>query len=193
MIEVLEKLLLVIVGGVLVWLGTYISDRRKQRESQNELLRRAYSNWFAAEAFFTQRCKALVSLFREKSSTIAELELILSEVRAVQEEMKPLLAAVHEIFLLEQREFKRKIILNQNKLLLRNFNELNEIFVGFRRIRTLKSSLEEKPQDKERGEMLIELKQLEQEGVSMVKRLEALIEAAHDVVVDIQTSVAKRE
>lgn len=111
-----EKLVIAVVSAIssalLVWLGTYIADHRKRRNDRLESLRRAYSQWFASEAFVKMGFDALVTINNDPAVTEDRPQLLLVETQALVEKVGPLISSLNEIILLESSQECRKIVLD---------------------------------------------------------------------------------
>jgi len=61
----LLSLLSAFIGGILVWIGSYMADRRKRNTESREHLHRAYSEWFTFEKITKQQVLILYSAFKD--------------------------------------------------------------------------------------------------------------------------------
>ncbi len=109
LIGLLIGLVLAIIGGILVWIGSYITDRRKRNTESREHLRGAYSEWFTFEKITKQQILVLYSTFKD-SKEIKNPEFILQESKEVDSTIRDLLRSFHNVCLLEKSEDRRDII-----------------------------------------------------------------------------------
>ena len=132
MIEILEKIGLAVIGGLIVWLGTLLADRRKRKDSQRESLRRAYSQWFASETILAQRVKALVVWVRETPLNKEQHDAILREVKSVEDEVKPLVTSLNEVLLLETDQTCRDAIVQLSQGIEKTFEVMQKMSMHHR-------------------------------------------------------------
>jgi hypothetical protein len=131
-VEIIEKIGLAIIGGVIVWVGTLIADRRKRKESQRDLLRRAYSQWFASESILARRIQALVHWVRETPSNKEQHDAILREVGSVEDEVKSVVVSLNDALLLETDESCRKMLVSLSEIIERSFETMRSMSIHHR-------------------------------------------------------------
>lgn len=129
MIEIIDKILPVIVGGLLVWAGTYIADRRKRRNDRLQSLKEAYQNFFAAEEKFIWRMRSLASASFNGSNE-RKHDIIMSEIKALEEGMEDLTNSLYKVRSDEDQEICRETISTIHHNLQLQLNVLKDSLAG---------------------------------------------------------------
>jgi len=121
------NLLPIVVGGILVWVGTLIADRRKTKSTDMETLRRAYANWFAAESILVSRIGAVSISIRTIPEGRTQHEAAMTLLRDVEADFRPLFTALNDAYLLEQRLPLKGILSRHTEALEGTLQALNFI------------------------------------------------------------------
>src|SRR3982750_2587466 len=101
MTQYLINLLPVVVGGLLVWIGSYLSDRRRLSLDKRASLRTAYARWFTSEKFLKEQIEGLYSLVKGLPENIDEHNTFVQETKNLIPAVQNLIQLLHEIYLLE--------------------------------------------------------------------------------------------
>src|SRR5438128_1801975 len=97
----LLSLLPVIIGGLLVWIGTLISDHRRVVSEKRAALRTAYSRWFTSERTLIHQMRTFADLSKEIPDNRERYDELPRETEKIQSTLKENLHSLHEIYLVE--------------------------------------------------------------------------------------------
>jgi hypothetical protein len=130
----------VIIGGLIVWIGTFITDRRKISSEKRMNLRTSYAKWFTSERKLRTQIEEVITLLNPRSN-IEETILLLTETKKISSYFEETMLTSHEILLLETNSKRCGVIKNVvncldiiNKLTIKFINtqkELHDLEIGF--------------------------------------------------------------
>lgn len=110
MAQYLIILLPVVIGGFLVWIGSYLSDRRKLRLERKANLRIAYAKWFTSERLLSQKIQVLYKIVQPLPKNIEEHSIFVQETKDLLPAVQDTIQTLHEIYLLESNSEHREMI-----------------------------------------------------------------------------------
>jgi hypothetical protein len=90
-----------IVGGLLVWVGTYMADRRKVQAENRAALRAAYADWLTAITVLPHEFRALEIVIEDLQAKRTKYKPALAEVKAILPLVKDGAHAYHKVYLLD--------------------------------------------------------------------------------------------
>lgn len=86
---------------MLVWVGTYLADRRKSQAEARTALRSACADWLTGIAILRHQITDLLNLVRTVPRSSEQHESILKETKVVLDSVKDCVHALHRAYLLD--------------------------------------------------------------------------------------------
>ena len=108
--QILEKLLLLVSGGVLASLGAWINDFRSEKRRKREKLEQAYLEWLNSEAIIRGKLKEFIKKAEVEEFSASREEIVRREYEVLRPALQSLTSAMNLAFIYEKNAKKRKTV-----------------------------------------------------------------------------------
>jgi hypothetical protein len=127
--QILEKLLLLIAGGVLTALGAWINDVRGERRRKKAKLEEAYLAWLNTEYSVLSRLKELAKLAEREPESLQSHDLLLEKFERLHSDLQNLVSALNQAFIYERDRKKKALVEVQSLIYTQLAENLNIIIL----------------------------------------------------------------
>ena len=108
--DTLEKLLLLIGGGVLTVVGAWLNDWRSEKRRKGTKLEEAYIAWLNSHSLVLGRLKKLATLAENEPASGESYDLLLEKLSQINSDLQNLLSALHAAFIYERDRSKKRLV-----------------------------------------------------------------------------------
>jgi phytoene dehydrogenase-like protein len=113
--QILEKILLLVAGGVIAALSAWFADFRSERRRKTVKLEEAYLAWLNSQSTVLRGLRELTELAEGRPKSAEEHALILEKFDRLYSELQSLRASANQAFMYERVDEKKTLLDLQSK------------------------------------------------------------------------------